>query len=148
MQKPQSEQNNNSKHHMMEERATAAPASPLCIWARDEGGLLIFCIISISVARGWAVRSSAAGDHNYFYFIFMLNKGFLGVSAVKSLLAVQEVWPEMRVPFLGRADPLEKEKAARSSILTRETPWTEEPGRRQSWGHKSRTDLVTKPMHI
>lgn len=34
--------------------------------------------------------SSAAGDHDYFYFIFMLNKGFLGVSAVKSLLAVQE----------------------------------------------------------
>ena len=32
--------------------------------------------------------------------------------------------------------PLEKEMATHSSILAWKTPWTEEPGRLQSWGHK------------
>ena len=35
---------------------------------------------------------------------------------------------------LGREDPLEKEMATHSSILTWEIPWTEEPGRLQSRG--------------
>ena len=34
-------------------------------------------------------------------------------------------------------DPLEKEMAAHSNILAWRIPWTEEPGRRQSCGHKS-----------
>ena len=38
------------------------------------------------------------------------------------------VWP------LGREDPLEKEMAAHSNILTWKIPWTEEPGRLQSMG--------------
>ena len=33
-------------------------------------------------------------------------------------------------------DPLEKEMATHSSILTWEIPWTEEPGGLQSWGCK------------
>ena len=41
---------------------------------------------------------------------------------------------EMRIQSLGRKDPLEKEKAAHSSILAWEIPWTEEPGRLQSMG--------------
>ena len=58
----------------------------------------------------------------------------LGVSliaqSVKNLPAMQEtlVW------FLGWEDPLEKEMAAHSSILTWRIPWTEEPGRLQSMG--------------
>ena len=37
----------------------------------------------------------------------------------------------------GREAPLEKDTAARSSILTRRTPWTEEPGGRATvLGHK------------
>ena len=44
----------------------------------------------------------------------------------------------MWVQFLGGEDPLEKEKAAHSSILAWEIPWTEEPGRLQSMAlHKS-----------
>ena len=43
---------------------------------------------------------------------------------VKNLPAVQETW----VRSLGQEDPLEKEKATRSSSLAWEIPWTEEPG--------------------
>ena len=35
---------------------------------------------------------------------------------------------EMRVRSVGQEDPLEKEMATHSSILTWEIPWTEEPG--------------------
>ena len=41
---------------------------------------------------------------------------------------------EMRVRFLGREDPLEKEVAAHSSILAWRIPWTEEPGGLQFTG--------------
>ena len=43
---------------------------------------------------------------------------------------MQETW----VRFLGQEDPLEKEKATHSSILTWRIPWTEEPSRLQSVG--------------
>ena len=43
---------------------------------------------------------------------------------VKRLLAM----PETQVPSLGQEDPLEKEMATHSSILTRNIPWIEEPG--------------------
>ena len=54
----------------------------------------------------------------------MYAKGFPGGSAVKNPPAMQETW----VQSLGREDPLEKEMAVHSSILTREIQWTEEPG--------------------
>ena len=38
---------------------------------------------------------------------------------------------ETQVRSLGQEDPLEKEMATHSSILTWEIPWTEEPGRLQ-----------------
>ena len=50
---------------------------------------------------------------------------------VKNLPAMQETW----VLFLGQEDPLE-EMATHSSILAWKTPWTEEPDRLQSKGHK------------
>ena len=43
---------------------------------------------------------------------------------VKPLPAVQETW----VQSLGGEDPLEKEKAAHSSILAWRIPWAEESG--------------------
>ena len=49
---------------------------------------------------------------------------------VKNLSAMQEMW----VQSLGREDPLKKEMAAHSSMLSWEIPWTEEPGRLQSMG--------------
>ena len=41
---------------------------------------------------------------------------------------------EMQVWSLGQEDPLEEQMATHSSILARETPWTEKPGRLQSMG--------------
>ena len=40
----------------------------------------------------------------------------------------------MWVPSLGWEDPLEEEVTTHSSLLAREIPWTEEPGRLQSMG--------------
>ena len=49
---------------------------------------------------------------------------------VKCLPETQEI----RVRSLGQEDSLEKEVAARSSILAWKISWTEEPGRLQSMG--------------
>ena len=49
---------------------------------------------------------------------------------VKNLLAMQETW----IQSLGGEDPLEKEMATYSSILTWRIPWIEEPGVLQSMG--------------
>ena len=43
---------------------------------------------------------------------------------------------ETQVQSLGREDPLEKEMKTHSSILAWKIPWTEDPGRLQSMGHK------------
>ena len=48
--------------------------------------------------------------------------------SVKNLPAVQEIW----VRFLSREDPLEKEMATHSIILTWRIPRIEEPGRLQT----------------
>ena len=50
--------------------------------------------------------------------------------SVKNLPAVQET----RVQSLGSEDPLEKEMATHSSILTWKISWTQEPGGLQSMG--------------
>ena len=47
---------------------------------------------------------------------------------VESLPAVWETW----VQSLDQEDPLEKEMATHSSVLTWKIPWTEEPDRLQS----------------
>ena len=46
---------------------------------------------------------------------------------------MQEMY-ETRVQSLGQEDPLEKEMATHSRILTWEIPWTEEPGGLKSMG--------------
>ena len=53
---------------------------------------------------------------------------------------------EMRVPSLGREDPLEEEMITiHSSLLAWEIPWTEEPGGLQSRGsQRLRQDLAAK----
>ena len=55
----------------------------------------------------------------------------------------QEMW----VQSLGREDPLEKEMATCSSILAWKIPWTEEPGRLQSWGLKDTSERQSTHMH-
>ena len=49
---------------------------------------------------------------------------------VNNLLAMQETW----VRFLGQEDPMEKEMATHSSVLTWRSPWTEETGGLRSLG--------------
>ena len=49
--------------------------------------------------------------------------------------------PETRVWSLSWEDLLEKEMATHSSILAWRIPWTEEPGRLQTMGSQSRTQL-------
>ena len=53
---------------------------------------------------------------------------------LKNLPAMQEMWQKLQVQSLGQEDPLGKEIATHSSILTWEIPWAEEAGRLQSKG--------------
>ena len=57
---------------------------------------------------------------------------------------------EPQVQSLSWGDPLEKEMAAHSSILTWRIPWTEEPGGSQSMGSvsKSWTGLTDFPSRL
>ena len=56
--------------------------------------------------------------------------GLLVAQWVKNLPVVQET----QVRSLGREDPLDKETATHSSILSWKIPWPEEPGGLQSMG--------------
>ena len=69
-------------------------------------------------------------------FTILLKRASLVAQMVKNLPAMLETW----VRSLGWEDPLEKGMATHSSILARESPRIEEPGRLQSTGlQKSQT---------
>ena len=51
-----------------------------------------------------------------------------GASLVAQMVKHMPAMWETQVRSLGQEDPLEKEMATQSSILTWEIPWTEEPG--------------------
>ena len=53
---------------------------------------------------------------------------------VKNLPAMPPAMQETQVQSLIQEDPLAKEMAIHSNILSWEIPWTEEPGRLQSMG--------------
>ena len=65
------------------------------------------------------------------------------VQKVKNPLAVQET----RVQALDQEDPLEKGMSTHSSILAWRISWTEEPGRLQSMGSQSQTQLEALSTH-
>ena len=65
------------------------------------------------------------------------NSGFPGGSMIKNLPT------SARATGQSVEDPLEKEVATHSSILAWRIPWTQEPVRLQSWGHKE-LDTATK----
>ena len=73
--------------------------------------------------RSWPMRWLNAGS----WYVWASPKA----QWVKNLPAMQET-QEMRVWSLGWEDPLEKEMAIHSTILTWKTPWAEEPGRLES----------------
>ena len=78
----------------------------------------IVIVISIYVLR----REDFIATHS-------MQMGFPGGSVVENP-PMQEMW----ACSLGQEDPLEKERATRSSILAWEIPWTEEPSGLQSMG--------------
>ena len=79
--------------------------------------------------------------YGYYYYCFKGKPNFglesLVAQMVRNVPAMQETW----VQSLGQEDPLEKEMATQSSILAWRIPWTEEPGRLQSMGSRSQTQL-------
>ena len=56
------------------------------------------------------------------FFLFILFNGPLVAQWSRIRLPMQETW----VQSLGQEDPLEKEMATHSSVLTWRIPWTEE----------------------
>ena len=71
----------------------------------------------------------------------VLALGFPGGSNDEESPSMQE----LQVQSLGQEDPLVKEMATHSSILTWRIPWTEEPGGQQSTGsQRVGHDLATK----
>ena len=65
---------------------------------------------------------------------------------VKNLPAMQETW----VRSLGWEDPLEEDMTTPPVFLPGESPWTEEPGKLQSKGHKKSdmTERLSTAQHI
>ena len=55
-----------------------------------------------------------------------------GASLVAQKVKILPAMQETQVQSLGWEDPLEKEMAMHSSILTQRSPWTEEPSGLQS----------------
>ena len=55
-------------------------------------------------------------------------------SPVAQMIKRLRTMRETRVQSLGQEDPLEKEMATHSSILSWKIPWTDDPGRLQSIG--------------
>ena len=76
-------------------------------------------------------------DHQEYVRAFESVRASLVAQTVKRLSAMQEMW----VRSLGWKDPLEKETAVHSNTLAWKIPWTEEPGRLQTMGLQSRTQL-------
>ena len=78
-----------------------------------------------------SIRGPAAAlEGTHFGDRYQKNTASFVAQLVKNLPAMQESW----VGFLGQEDPLEKEMATHSYILTWRIPWTEEPDRLQSMG--------------
>ena len=68
----------------------------------------------------------------YTYKEFNIYDTYLRASQVAQQKRICLPMQETHVRSLGWEDPLEKEMATHSSVLTWEIPWTEEPGRKQS----------------
>ena len=80
------------------------------------------------------------------------NKLYLGMDFPRGSVVKKKMLPAMQktwIQSLGQEDPLEKELANPSSILTWEIPWTEEPGWLQSTGlQRVRHNLATEHILV
>ena len=77
----------------------------------------------------------------YLFILYWVDWLIPVAQMVKNLPAMQETW----VQSLGQEDPLEKEMAIHSSILTWKIPWTEESGGLQSMG-VTKSQTLTKQL--
>ena len=99
--------------------------------SQHRSGFLFVMPLSPLSTNGWAPEILLT--------VAQVSDGFPGDSVVKN----PPVMWETRIPSLGQEDPLEKELAICSSILTWKIPWTEEPGRATVHGvARVRHDLV------
>ena len=89
-------------------------------------------LVSRAMQRGSAIPLLQGSNFSLSLFLFELRFSCPSLVAqlIKNLPAVQE----MQVRSLGWEDPVEKEMATHSSILTWKISWTEEPGGLQSTG--------------
>ena len=71
----------------------------------------------------------------YLFYRSIIDLGFPGGVGIKNPPA------DTRVQSLGQEDPLEKEMAIHSTILSWEIPWTEKPGGLQSMGLQ-KSDMI------
>ena len=108
---------------------------------RGKGLIEVWTITyKINKIQGYIVKYRECSQ----YFKIITMKGVcasLVAQTVKNLPAVQDTW----VWSLGWEDSLEKGMAIHASILAWRIPWTEEPCRLQSIGHKQldRTEQLT-----
>ena len=72
---------------------------------------------------------------------WLLPKGLSLVGLGLGIHLPMQMMQEMQVQSLSQEGLLEKEMASHSSIVACEIPWMEKPGRLQSMGCKSRTQL-------
>ena len=96
--------------------------------SQPRNGTRVSCIAG-RFFTNWAIRKS-----------YWRLKGFPGAQRIKNP-------PAMRVRAVSWKDPLEEGMATHSSILAWRIPWTEEPGRLQSWGLKVGHNWATKHKH-
>ena len=94
-----------------------ATHSSIVAWRIPGTGSLVGC-------RPWGLTESDTTEATQQH-IYMTGRAFVWFRQYRNLPLMQEIW----VHFLGREEPLEKGKAAHSSILACRIPWTEEPGR-------------------
>ena len=78
--------------------------------------------------------SRICSEEQWVCILFFTKRGSLMLQRVDNPPAMQKT-QEMRVRSLGREEPLEMEEmATHSSLPARKHPWTEKPGRRESFG--------------
>ena len=77
--------------------------------------------------------------------MILILKDILLIFLVAQMVKNQPLKQETQVRSLGQEDPLGEEMATHSSVLAREIPWTEEPGRLRFMGSRGvGHDLATK----
>ena len=123
-----------------------------CSQERGANSLSILCTAKVGVAEHCPEIRHLRGPHvlclanvpglrAFQGLCLCITGGFPRVAQRRRICLPVRETQEAQVQFLGQEDPLEKETAAHSSILTWEIPRTEDPGGLQSMGLQTRIRL-------